>query len=202
MHAENGVHIIQATLFHIMTGFGADFFPHLEQQFHLAWKGIPVGAEDFGRSQEHGRMAVVPAGMHDPGILGSIGFGQIRLLDGQGIDVRPEHQCLSRPLGPLDGADAAGDVRESLDRDPHSFQFRRNVGGGVFFFPPQFRMGMEPVPLFQDVRFFVSRQGLYVHQQAPPSGSRAISLRQSKVSAVRRASFFSLSAMSMSSSSS
>ena len=202
MHAENGVHVIQAAFFHVMAGFRADFLPHLEQQLHLAGERVPVGAEDLRCSQQHGRVAVVAAGVHDPGVLRSIGFRGIRFLDGQGVDIRPEHQRLPRALGTLDGTHTAGDVRERLHGDAHFRQFFHNVSRGVFLFPPQFRVGMKIMPLFQDIVLFGGSQCFGIHQQAPPSGSRVSSLLQSKVSAVRRASFFSLSTMSSSSSSS
>ena len=54
----------------------------------------PSSASSLGRPEQHGRVAVMAAGVHDAGILRAIGLVSL-LGDAQGIHVRPERD---RPI--------------------------------------------------------------------------------------------------------
>ena len=62
--SHGGVHAVQAAVLDHGLGAVAGLLGRLEQQAHRAVKIIPAGGEDFGSSQQGGRVGVVAAGVH------------------------------------------------------------------------------------------------------------------------------------------
>ena len=107
-------------------------------------------------------MAVVAAGMHDPGILGRVEFTSRVLRNGQGINVRAEHQGLSRAFQASQGTNAASNIRKGFHGNSHLLQFLCQIVRRIPFFPPQFRVGMKIMALVQDIILFGQRQFLNI----------------------------------------
>ena len=167
MHTENGVHALQSAPLHILLRLAADLLGHLENELYGAPQLVPVGLEDAGGAQKHGGVAVVAAGVHDPGIYAAVGFARV-LLDGQSVDVRPEHDGLSG-LAPGDGAHAAGDPLKKLDRDAHGFQLSLDEAGGLHLVLPQLGVGVEVTAGLDDIILLLQCQFTDIHFPSPPA---------------------------------
>ena len=116
----------------------------LEHQPHTARQFVLPGFEQPRRLQQHGRVQIMPAGMH-AGI--PAGKGYIRPLpDGQRIHIRPEQHALL-PLADLrnDAAFAA-----LSGRKPHFRERMPNVIKGIMEAKARFCMGMEKPPVTDD----------------------------------------------------
>ena len=94
MYAESGIHPIQATLGDEIFRSMGGFLCGLEQQSDRTWQFFPVLQQKFCRSQQHGGMAVVAAGMHGA-VLSGIGQAGV-LPNGKGINVSPEQNGFPR----------------------------------------------------------------------------------------------------------
>ena len=126
-----------------------------------------MGLEDAGGAQQHGGVAVVAAGVHDTGVLAAVGLAGV-FLDGQGIDVRPEHQGLAGPAA-LDGAHTAGDALEGLDGNAHLLQLGDDKAGGLHLVLAHLGVGVEPAAGLNDVLLLLLGQLLDVHLPSPPA---------------------------------
>ena len=87
MHAKHRIHrkfFKQSVLDHL-AGAAAAFFSGLKNQVHRAIK-IAVFGKVLGGCQQHGRVAIVSAGVHFPGVLAGMLEG-VELLHGQSIHV-------------------------------------------------------------------------------------------------------------------
>ena len=92
MHRKNritGKTIKQAVLHHL-AGAAQTFFGGLKNQVQCPVK-LPACSKMLRRGQQHGGMAVVPAGMHQARM--ATGVGQARgLLNGQGVHIGAQSQ--------------------------------------------------------------------------------------------------------------
>ncbi len=83
--------------------FGADLgtemplLPGLEEELDLSRQGIPAARHQPSGTDQHGRMCIVPAGVHSPRILrGKI---DARVLGhGECVHIRPKQDAASRRL--------------------------------------------------------------------------------------------------------
>ena len=107
--------------------FVETFLGRLKQQLDPALPRIRLGCvvllEDLGGAQQHGRVGVVAAGMHDPGVVGLEGMFDL-LLDGQRVHVRPNAN--DRPVGGPDGGGHPGPA--DLGPDVLRADFGQGVG--------------------------------------------------------------------------
>ena len=167
MHTEDGVHALQSAPLHILLRFTADFLGHLEDELDGTMEFVPVGLKNPGRAQKHGGVAVVAAGVHDAGVYAAIGLTGI-LLNGQGVNVRPEHDGLAG-LAAGDGTDAAGNPIEELDGNPDGFQLSFNKTGRLHLVLAQLRVSMEMAAGFNDIILLFQGQFADVHYASPPA---------------------------------
>ena len=111
VHDDTGVHPVQRPLLDHKAGAarpviagladrllhrGIDLFlSGLEEKFNFPGEGVGVLGQHLGRPQQHGDMAVVPAGVHTALVLGLVvAAGQF--LNPQAVHIGPHHQCFSR----------------------------------------------------------------------------------------------------------
>ena len=162
VQAEDGVHTVQHAVLHIVLRAVADLLGRLEDELHLAASQLVLHvAEDLGRTQEHGHVVVVAAGVHDAVVLR--GKGQAgALLDGQGVDVRAEHDGLAGAAGVQRG-DEAGVVREGLHLQAHGLHVLHQGLGGLKLLEAQFRVLMVVSASLDDIRGVLLRKCSDVH---------------------------------------
>ena len=88
--------------------------PRLEQQLDPAGELVQLHPGRQGHPQAYGDVAVVAAGMHDAGILGTKPLGKrpvaggLELLEGQGVHIKPQGHRGARPPG-IQNRHRAGD---------------------------------------------------------------------------------------------
>ena len=68
----------------------------LEDEAHLAGELVAVLEQQLGRSEQHRRVTVVPAGVHHAGPRRHV-RNHVLLEDRQRIDVSPQHDDLAGP---------------------------------------------------------------------------------------------------------
>ena len=85
-------------------------------------------------------MGVVAAGVHAPGVFGGKGEPGL-LLDGEGVDIGPETDGLSR-LAAIEDAHHAG-VGAGVGLDAHLRQLPEDALLGAVLVAPQLRVGMD-----------------------------------------------------------
>lgn len=166
VHAVDGVHAVEAALFHVVAGFRADFLGHLEEEFYGAGDLVLMGGEELCRAEEHGRVAVMAAGVHDARILRAVGLAGGGLLNGEGVDVCAEHDRRAGIFA-AEGADAAGDVREGLHLHAGSAELLCDALRGADLLRAQLRVCVEPAAEVDDIVFFLKCQCFAVHQRSP-----------------------------------
>ncbi|KAF5054545.1 hypothetical protein DSECCO2_386900 [anaerobic digester metagenome] len=68
MHADHSIHrrILQYPCLNHGQSPTRIFLTRLEQQLHAAVQQMPLRLQDLRRAQEHGRVAIMAAGMHPP----------------------------------------------------------------------------------------------------------------------------------------
>ena len=108
VHAVDGLHgeQLKQAIAHHLAGATAALFCRLKNEIHRAVK-LLVLRQVLGRSQEHGHMAVVAAGVHLAGVLAAV-VELVELLHGQRIHV---------------GAQANGAVTGAVFQDAHHTRF-------------------------------------------------------------------------------
>ena len=158
-HSHIGLVFVQKAVFHHHPGAGAvgALFVGLEHQDYLALQFLFVLFQQGGGGEQHGGVAVVAAGVHDP--ITFRGKGQTGLLaHGQGVHVGPEQD-----LFPFFFADDAhnGAGADLLPGDAHVIQGFFHQGRGLGQTAAQLRMVMDlPAPGQQ---LFVHLFGFFVH---------------------------------------
>lgn len=96
VHGKGGVHmgIFQHPIFHHIPCAGQLFLGRLEHQLDGTRKGTFIFLQELCRSQQHGGVEIVAAGVHTAVLAGK---GQIGLLrDGQSVDISPQQDGFAR----------------------------------------------------------------------------------------------------------
>ena len=104
-----------------------------------------ICCQHFTGSQQHCRMAIVPAGMHNAAVLRAEA-AVVFFLYRQRVDIGAQHYRASGLLS-ADNADAAGNIVKNLHFNAEGFQFVYNMFRCFIFFSAKFRMGMQPAAL-------------------------------------------------------
>ena len=150
MLAEHHVHmrIFQhAVLDHRLGAAGCRvFFRRLEDQLHAAVEFILQFIQHIGCAKQHGRVGIVAAAVHHPGVLRGIrepgAFG-----NGQGVKVRAQAHAFAGAASLNDRRHAvAADVLLRFQTD--LAQRFGNIRRRLFFLMAQFRMAVEPFTVF------------------------------------------------------
>ncbi|MPM13105.1 hypothetical protein SDC9_59460 [bioreactor metagenome] len=147
--ARHGVNSFEGSFLH--HGFGAGFqaalLGGLEQEAHRARYVIPDFRQHFRRPEEHGRVGIVAAGVHDAVLLRPVGKVVV-LVHGKGVHVAPEGHPLSRLSAPEVGHHAAFGAAEADLHDVASdfFQFFDYRLRCFHFLPGDFGVCMKMMP--------------------------------------------------------
>ena len=126
----------------------------LEDEAHLAGELVAAPEEQLGGAEQHRRVTVVAAGVHDAGTGRHVGEG-VLLVDRQRIGVGAEHDDLAGPgaveprhdgrsRGALD-LEAAERAQRLLDEGGGLVLLERELGIGVQVPPPRDRACFEVV---------------------------------------------------------
>ena len=103
-----------------------------------------VSAKVARGAEQHGGVAVMPAGMHHAR-RGAAIRQVVRLHDGQRVHVRPQADARLAVAGPQH-ADHAGLADAAMHLDPPGLQLRRHQLRRAMLLQPQLRMGMQVLP--------------------------------------------------------
>ena len=97
MQSENDGYgrIVEHALLQHQLSPGIDFLGRLEDELHRPGQTIPALGKKNHRAQQPGRMDIMAAGMHHPGIPGPVN-AIVFLFYRQGIDIRPQRNDRSR----------------------------------------------------------------------------------------------------------
>jgi hypothetical protein len=114
VHGVDGIAgvLVEQAVVHHLHGAAHALFGRLEDQVERA-RELAVPRQVLGRAQQHGRMAVVPAGMHDAGPPAAVGQARL-LLDGQRVHVGAQAYG-ARAAAALQAAHQAGHAQAALD---------------------------------------------------------------------------------------
>ena len=100
MNAKHRINAFNTLLGNDTLGALGNFFTRLENQSYRAMQFAPDFIQDFSGTQQHCRMGIMTAGMHEAVIDGFERY--VRLFgNGQGIHIGPQTDGLSRK-GPFD----------------------------------------------------------------------------------------------------
>ena len=118
VHTEDGVHVVHHAQLHQFLGAaGQGVFTVLEDELHIAGKGVAALHQQLGNAQQHSHVHIVTAAVHKAGVLA--GKGQAGFFgDGQRVDVGADGDGLACALGAADvthhgGGDGALDIRNA-----------------------------------------------------------------------------------------
>ena len=89
METKDALHIIDLSAFYDGGSALTVFLSGLEDQLYSSGKFFSVRIQIFRRTQQSSRMSVVPAGMHHPGVTGTMGE-VIEFFHLQGVNVAPQ----------------------------------------------------------------------------------------------------------------
>jgi len=184
VHAEHGLDwklLKQAVLDHF-AGATAALFGGLENQVHRTVK-VAVFGKVLGRSQQHGGVAIVAAGVHLAGMFAGVGEG-VELLHGQGVHVGAQGQCAAGGTGFHD-ADDTGSAHPAVDGNAPLCQLGGHHIRRANFLETQLRVGMD---IFAQGRNFggVGNNGLYqFHGKRPPQEEKCPSPVITRAYAIR-----------------
>ena len=133
MHAEHRLHreFLEQPVFDHLAGAATAFFGGLENQVNRAIK-IAVFGEVLGRCQQHGGMAIVPAGVHLARMLAGVREG-VELLHRQGIHVGAQANCAGAGAAFDDANDARCAHATVNGNAPFGELFGHHVGGADLF---------------------------------------------------------------------
>ena len=148
-------------------GTAGSLFRGLKKQADSTLQFVPHFIEDLCRSQLHGNMAVMSAGMHNAVMSGKGQSGLFLYI--QRIDICPEDKGFSRQF-PVDLSSQSGMISEQLRLDPHRLKVSRDGFCRLIFFSGQFRMSMVITPSFNDVWLDLFCTFKNVHDPPPPCG--------------------------------
>ena len=152
--AVDEVHAVHdAGVDHRLGAAGRDLLGVLEQEADLAGRALLV-PQQRRRAQEHRRVAVVPAGVHDAVALGREVHAAL-LADRQGVDVGPQRdhgRALAQPR------QHAG-LRRALRRQSELLEALRDPRRRRVLVEARLRMAVQVPPPLHDLR-------LYAHPHA------------------------------------
>ena len=136
----------------------AVFLGGLEYRAHFAVELVGHLREYAERSELHGDVAVVPAGVHDPRALAGEGNAGA-LGNSEGVDIGPNEKAPPRravlPVGVGRSAGKRGDeacVKRAFVGDAHGVELAGDRLGGAHLLQAQLRMLVEIAALRDDVR--------------------------------------------------
>ncbi len=147
IHRRHGEAVHQPFLHHHPAAAGG-FLGRLEDEIRR-----PVEPLRFGkipcRSQQHGGVAVMPAGMHLPR-SGRFVRDVVGLMDRKGIHVGPQADRLIAAMAGAQHADHSRLRYAAMDLQPELFEFPRHEIAGPVFLEAQLRMSVKvPAPAGQ-----------------------------------------------------
>ena len=155
---------------------GADplLLRRLEEETDRAAELLLGFLQDPGRQQHRSSMEVMAAGMTDPFPLRSELQARI-LLDGQGVDVRPDRRDPVRAgLFAPDLSDQSG-LQPCLPHlDPIGLQLPADQGGGVYFLHAQLWMAVQLPAQGDRVSLISIDQRFDIHKIIPFLSNRAV----------------------------
>ena len=157
VHAEHGFHgelLEQAFLDHLARAAAA-FLGRLEDQVHRAVE-VAVLRKMQRRGQQHGRVAVVAAGVHLALVFAGVGEG-VELGHGQRVHVGAQANRSSvfrgrAAVAPVHDADHAGGAQPAVNGDAPLRQLGRHQVGGAHFLEAEFRVRVDVAPQLGDGR--------------------------------------------------
>ena len=161
VHTENGIDVVQRAALYIFLALAADLLGHLENQLHGAAKLIALLHQHTGRAQQHGGVAVVPAGMHYAGVYAGVGH-LVFLLHGQSIDIGAQHHGFAG-LCAVNGAHAPGNALKGLHLHADFFQLGANEFCGFDLLAAQLGVGVQPAPGLDHIVLLLGSQFLNGH---------------------------------------
>ncbi len=162
-----------ARLDHRLGATGRKFLRRLEEQLHRTGKIVASLHEQSCRTQEHGGVRVVPAGVHDAGRLRSV-VDLVLLMDGQRIHIGAQQDCW--PIAALAAADETSHAGLG-DTGAHIFDTERpqpvrHDAGRADFLKSKFWMLVQITPVGdhtgQDLVDVLPQTGCLSHLVGPP----------------------------------
>ena len=133
-----------------------DLLTGLEDKAHRAAQLGPQPTEDHGRAQEHRRVAVVAAGVHQPGVLRLVGQPGL-LLQGQRVHVGPQ-----RDVGPglrsRKQCDRVGAQQGFAQWQTQRQQGCPDQGGGLVFLQRQLGVPVQSLADLGDLGQYLCHQ--------------------------------------------
>ncbi|ENN84487.1 hypothetical protein RHSP_72357 [Rhizobium freirei PRF 81] len=131
---------VEEAFLHHAPRAAAAFFGRLEDEMHRP-RETTLGGEMAGGADQHGRVAIMPTGMHlagNGGFIGTVGL----LRHGQRVHVGAKTDA-ARAVADLQRADDAGLAEAAMHRQPGLFQQGGDDAAGALLFEAKFGMGME-----------------------------------------------------------
>ena len=145
VHTVGGIHAVQIALVHIIVAAGKGFLGRLEQKLHVAAKLAFDIFQQLGSAQQHGGVAVMPAGVHYAGVLAGIVHTAV-FYGGQGVNVGAQQHGFAG-LCALDMANTAVVIRKSSHGNAQLFQLGNQILCGFGFLKAQLGMAVQPVAM-------------------------------------------------------
>ena len=170
MEAHGGVHIAEVALIPVVVAADKDLLAGLEEQLDSAVQLLTALPQHLGGAQKHGGVTVVTAGVHHAGVL-ALKVHTAVFLNGEGVDVRPEHNGFAR-FAALDGGDAAGVVLKGLNGNAQFPELSGKIGSGLMLLERELGMLVQPVPVADDGFTELRRTLGEVHKQKLLSNSK------------------------------
>ena len=109
-----------------------DLFGGLEEKTHLAAEVRAVCAQDLCRAEKACRVRVVAAGMHHARGLGTVRH-VVRLLNGQGVNIRAQHADARAAACAVQAGDDGGLAADALMRDAAFVKLALDARSGMVF---------------------------------------------------------------------
>ena len=141
--SEKQVHMVCGALLYDMVRASAAFLRRLKDTADRPLKKIPVGGQQMDSAHQHGRVAVMAAGVHDLRDQGLIGEPRC-LLDREGVHIGPQAHALSR-WPPLDLNHKAGGI-EPVIWQAQLLRLSFKPLGGAELLIPQLWVLMQIMP--------------------------------------------------------
>ena len=166
---------------------GVQLLGGLKDELHVARQRVAHPRENAGGPQQHGRMGVVPAGVHDARNLRGVGQARL-LLHGEGVHIRAQaHRWPHvRPAAraPQQPQDAVA-PHAAPDLKPQLLQYPRDELRRPLLAPAQLRVAMDrPAPLHDPIEvpehLSFDPLMLFHMTSSPPSSRRSSSPREAR----------------------
>lgn len=146
MHAKHRLHgelLEQSVVDHLASAATA-LLGGLEDGVDRALEAVAMCGQILRRRQQHGRVAVVTAGMH----LARMAAGMVKgveLLHGQGIHIgtQADGTAAAAAVAAMDDAHHPGLAQTAMDRYAPLLQLRRDQVRGPYFLKTQLRVGVD-----------------------------------------------------------